>query len=671
MALLRSRRRLTVATFCLLALLVAGAVWLAPAPGATATTSNPPGTQLAVSPDLGDTPGAPMGVDFTHQIVLVAAPQDNVVSFLNYSGQVLGTLTVNYPAGIVMSPDDADAYLAFFDGVDEIDMQTMRVVATIPAPPGLFATHVALAGGRLWTEMKNSGVGQPPYTGDPIYSSDLADPGAGFTYSGVSEPFEALLASPSPNSDELFAGLDSSSPSALDLYSISGTTLTTIASNDNYSAYVVEASFTADGSMLYLPCSPAGAPYSICGFQMPNLTTPVVSFSIGDYIGGLAVTPDGSQLLVAKWDPPQGPDTPAMLTYRPGDPSAQPTSYPTGALRYGDLVMSPDESLVFAVEYGVVNNSSLAGSYLHIYVGPGAAGSTPPSTTTTGATTTVPVTTTTRPGSPTTTTTLPTAGSPSPPTGTPPVAPPAVSGHPDAGYYEVASDGGIFAFGGAQFYGSTGSIHLNEPIVGMARTPDGGGYWLVASDGGIFAFGDAQFYGSTGAMHLNEPIVGMARTSDGGGYWLVASDGGIFAFGDAQFYGSTGAMHLNEPVIGMAATPDGDGYWLAAADGGVFSFGDADFQGSGTGSSASATVGIAADASGGYWIVDRDGTVSHDGAHTPTGIPVGTDAIVGLASSSASGFRVAATDGSVFAVGASFAGSMDGRPLAHPIVGIS
>ena len=71
-----------------------------------------------------------------------------------------------------------------------------------------------------------------------------------------------------------------------------------------------------------------------------------------------------------------------------------------------------------------------------------------------------------------------------------------------------------------------GAIHLNQPIVGMAATPDGGGYWLVASDGGIFAYGDAQFYGSTGSIHLNKPIVGMAATPDGGGYWLVASDGG-------------------------------------------------------------------------------------------------------------------------------------------------
>ena len=78
------------------------------------------------------------------------------------------------------------------------------------------------------------------------------------------------------------------------------------------------------------------------------------------------------------------------------------------------------------------------------------------------------------------------------------------------------------------------------------------GYWLVATDGGIFSFGDTQFYGSTGSMVLNKPIVGMAATPDGKGYWLVASDGGIFSFGDAKFEGSTGSIALNKPIVGMA-----------------------------------------------------------------------------------------------------------------------
>ena len=56
----------------------------------------------------------------------------------------------------------------------------------------------------------------------------------------------------------------------------------------------------------------------------------------------------------------------------------------------------------------------------------------------------------------------------------------------------------------------------------MAATPDGKGYWLVAADGGIFAFGDAGFYGSTGSLPLNKPIVGMAvdaRTARATGWW--------------------------------------------------------------------------------------------------------------------------------------------------------
>ena len=143
------------------------------------------------------------------------------------------------------------------------------------------------------------------------------------------------------------------------------------------------------------------------------------------------------------------------------------------------------------------------------------------------------------------------------------------------GYWIDAADGGVFSFGNAQFYGSTGGMRLNQPVVGMATTHDAGGYWEVASDGGVFSFGDAQFHGSTGSIRLNKPMVGMAVTPDGGGYWLVASDGGIFAFGDAQFYGSTGSITLNKPVIGMVPTHDGAGYWLVASDGGIFAFGDA------------------------------------------------------------------------------------------------
>ena len=156
------------------------------------------------------------------------------------------------------------------------------------------------------------------------------------------------------------------------------------------------------------------------------------------------------------------------------------------------------------------------------------------------------------------------------------------------GYWLVASDGGIFAYGDAGFFGSAGNLQLNKPIVGMAANRNGPGYWLVASDGGIFAYGDAGFHGSTGNIVLNKPVVGMTSTSDGMGYWFVATDGGIFAYGDAAFHGSTGGLTLNQPIVGMAATSSGAGYWLAAADGGIFGF-NAPYLGSLPGAGISVT----------------------------------------------------------------------------------
>jgi hypothetical protein len=47
------------------------------------------------------------------------------------------------------------------------------------------------------------------------------------------------------------------------------------------------------------------------------------------------------------------------------------------------------------------------------------------------------------------------------------VAPEQATGTAPSGYYEVASDGGIFAFT-APFLGSMGGKPLNKPIVTMA-----------------------------------------------------------------------------------------------------------------------------------------------------------------------------------------------------------
>ncbi|MFB6454779.1 lamin tail domain-containing protein [Chitinophaga sp. Hz27] len=179
------------------------------------------------------------------------------------------------------------------------------------------------------------------------------------------------------------------------------------------------------------------------------------------------------------------------------------------------------------------------------------------------------------------------------------------------GYWLTAADGGVFTLGTLQFYGSKGGEPLNKPVVGIVATPSGAGYWLTAGDGGVFTFGDAPFLGSLPDLRLNKPVVGIAASPTGNGYWLAAGDGGVFSFGDAGFFGSKGGEPLNKPVVGIAVTPTGRGYWLAAGDGGVFSFGDAAFYGSIVGEPFSSTiVGIAATRSGkGYWLAAADGRV--------------------------------------------------------------
>jgi len=247
---------------------------------------------------------------------------------------------------------------------------------------------------------------------------------------------------------------------------------------------------------------------------------------------------------------------------------------------------------------------------------------------------------------------------------------------PTSGYWLVASDGGIFSYGTAHFHGSTGGMHLNQPIVGMARTPSGNGYWLVARDGGIFSFGDARFHGSTGGMHLNQPIVGMARTPSGNGYWLVARDGGIFSFGDARFHGSTGSRHLKRPIVGMARTPSGNGYWLVASDGGIFAFGDAHFYGSTGGRRLHQFIlGMAPTRSGhGYWLIGTNGTVFKFGDAPHDGSVNGRDLlalIVAIApTSTGHGYWLVGQNGDVFGFGdATYYGSAGGEALNRPIVG--
>jgi hypothetical protein len=193
------------------------------------------------------------------------------------------------------------------------------------------------------------------------------------------------------------------------------------------------------------------------------------------------------------------------------------------------------------------------------------------------------------------------------------------------GYWLVAADGGVFAFGDAGFYGSIpglgiapagtpGKVHqLNAPIVAIVSSGDGGGYYMVASDGGVFAFGDARFAGSCPGLYPNcvAPAVAVMPDASGNGYWVVTAAGVVRHFGDAAQYGAPGRRFV--PVTSAVRTPDGRGYWILFADGAVFPYGDAvnfgSLPGGVVGGLNPATAIFSTADGGAYWVGSAAGAV--------------------------------------------------------------
>jgi hypothetical protein len=246
------------------------------------------------------------------------------------------------------------------------------------------------------------------------------------------------------------------------------------------------------------------------------------------------------------------------------------------------------------------------------------------------------------------------------------------------GYWLVARDGGIFSYN-RPFFGSTGSIVLNKPIVGMATTNDEHGYWMVGADGGIFAFGDAPYVGSLPARHINvSNVVTMVSDPSTDGYYIIESDGSVWNFnapqvGDLPFFG----IHVNN-IVGAALTPSDKGMYLVGADGKVYVLlGDGHFQGDASSIPLNAPiVGMAADpVTGGYWLLGKDGGVFSYGApfYGSTGALRLNQPVIAMSpTGDGGGYWFTALDGGVFSYGdAQFWGSTGAIHLNQPVIGMS
>ena len=217
-----------------------------------------------------------------------------------------------------------------------------------------------------------------------------------------------------------------------------------------------------------------------------------------------------------------------------------------------------------------------------------------------------------------------------------------------------------------QYYGIWMKGKVTGTVIGsnsITTTPGGmpvftkpapfAGYTMTAADGGVFNFGQADYFGSLPGLGVKPaaPVVGIAPSRDNGGYWLAGADGGVFNFGDAASLGSLPGMHIHPaaPIAGIAATHQGPG---------------------GPGGGGPAPNGI------GFYLVGQDGGVYNFGDARFFGSMGGkplAKPVVGMAvTPDNKGYWLVAQDGGVFTFGdARFFGSMGGKPLAKPVVGIA
>jgi len=282
-------------------------------------------------------------------------------------------------------------------------------------------------------------------------------------------------------------------------------------------------------------------------------------------------------------------------------------------------------------------------------------------------------------------------------------APPAATGHTDAGVATVSPSSGpagtVITVTGNECDETTGSAVLVQvkgesggPIAeSMGNTvtdraftatltvpadADPTATQYVRASCGAEAYADVPF-DVTPAASGGTGSTGDAPTG-ANGYRMVAADGGIFTFGNRQFHGSTGDRTLNQPIVGGATdTSDYEGYWIVAKDGGVFAF-DAEFYGSLGGEKLAApAVEIEPTPTGkGYFIVLANGKVYTFGDANFAGDMAGktlNKPIIGMSvTPTGLGYWLVAEDGGIFNFGdAKFFGSMGDKKLNAPIIDLA
>jgi hypothetical protein len=151
-----------------------------------------------------------------------------------------------------------------------------------------------------------------------------------------------------------------------------------------------------------------------------------------------------------------------------------------------------------------------------------------------------------------------------------------VAENPTGGYYVLAPDGTVTAYGGAPYFGSPSLP--GRLARGIAATSDGQGYLVLDAYGGVHKYGSATHGALRRARGPYWPGWDIARdielAPDGRGFAILDGFGGIHVAGSAPAF-QPAYWKGWDVARSFAYSPDGRGLYLLDAFGGVHVAGSA------------------------------------------------------------------------------------------------
>lgn len=198
----------------------------------------------------------------------------------------------------------------------------------------------------------------------------------------------------------------------------------------------------------------------------------------------------------------------------------------------------------------------------------------------------------------------------------------AVAANPNGGYYVLAPDGNVVAFGGAPYFGS--SIVPGGLARDLAVMPDGKGYVMLDGWGGVHRFGSATSLPLPNGYWPGWDIARrVAITSDGRGLAVLDGWGGVHASGDAPRL-TPGWWQGWDIARAIAIAPDNQGVYVLDGWGSVHVAGSAKVEPGGPfwyGWDIARDLVVTSD-NGGYAVLDGFGTI-HPVGDAPHGVTPG------------------------------------------------